>query len=66
MQLKQHSVLPGFGLGLGYSLFWLCLIVLLPLAALVLKSGCTGCWMWDLARMPVRYARITHRRTCRY
>ena len=42
MQLKQHSVLPGFGLGLGYSLFWLCLIVLLPLAALVLKSGMLG------------------------
>lgn len=35
LRFKQHSVLPGFCLGLGYSLFWLCLIVLLPLAALV-------------------------------
>ena len=35
-------MLPGFGLGLGHSLFWLCLIVLLPLAALVLKSALLG------------------------
>ncbi len=42
LRFKQHSVLPGFGLGLGYSLFWLCLIVLLPLAALVLKSALLG------------------------
>jgi len=39
---KKHSVLPGFGLGLGYTLFWLCLIVLLPLLALVLKSSELG------------------------
>lgn len=39
MRFKQHSVLPGFGLGLGYTLFWLCLIVLLPLAALLMKSA---------------------------
>ncbi len=31
-------MLPGFGLSLGYSLFYLGLIVLLPLAALVFKS----------------------------
>ena len=24
------------------------------------------CWMWDLVRMPVRFARIMRRRTCRY
>ena len=39
MRFKQHSVLPGFGLGLGYTLFWLCLIVLIPLAALLMKSA---------------------------
>lgn len=47
MSFKKHSVLPGFGLGLGYSLFWLCLIVLLPIAALVLKTtdlGLAGFW----------------------
>ena len=39
---KQHSVLPGFGLGLGYAIFWLCLIVLLPIAALILKTTDLG------------------------
>jgi sulfate transport system permease protein len=37
-QLKRHSVLPGFGLSLGYTLFYLSAIVLLPLLALVLKT----------------------------
>ena len=40
--LKRHSVLPGFGLSLGYTLLYLCLIVLIPLAALVLKSASLG------------------------
>jgi len=31
-------VLPGFGLTLGYALFYLCLIVLVPLSALVFKT----------------------------
>jgi sulfate transport system permease protein len=34
----SRNVLPGFRLGLGYTLFYLSLIVLLPLAALVFKS----------------------------
>jgi len=34
MLRKGHSVLPGFGLTLGYSTLYLSLIVLLPLAAL--------------------------------
>lgn len=37
--LKQHSVLPGFGLTLGYALIYLSLIVLIPLAALVAKTA---------------------------
>ncbi len=37
-QFKRHSVLPGFGLSLGYTLFYLSAIVLLPLTALVLKT----------------------------
>ncbi|MEW9899123.1 sulfate ABC transporter permease subunit CysT [Chitinivorax sp. PXF-14] len=50
---KQHSVLPGFGLGLGYAIFWLCLIVLLPLSALVLKTTDLG-WaaFWDTVTAP--------------
>jgi sulfate transport system permease protein len=36
--LKKRSVLPGFGLTLGYTVFYLSLIVLIPLGALFLKS----------------------------
>jgi sulfate/thiosulfate transport system permease protein len=34
----SKKVLPGFHLTLGYTVFYLCLIVLIPLAALVLKT----------------------------
>ena len=34
----SRKVLPGFRLTLGFTLFYLCLIVLIPLAALVLKK----------------------------
>lgn len=37
--LKRHTVLPGFGLTLGYTLFYLALIVLLPLSAAFLKTA---------------------------
>jgi sulfate transport system permease protein len=36
--LRQHSVLPGFGLAMGFTLFYLCLIVLIPLGAVFLKT----------------------------
>lgn len=39
LKLKSHSVLPGFGLTLGYTLTYLSLIVLIPLAALFFKSA---------------------------
>jgi sulfate transport system permease protein len=35
---RQHSVVPGLGLTLGYTLTYLSLIVLIPLAALVVKG----------------------------
>jgi sulfate transport system permease protein len=35
---QQHSVIPGFGLTLGYTVSYLSLIVLIPLAALVAKG----------------------------
>jgi sulfate transport system permease protein len=44
LRLKQPSVLPGFGLTLGYTIAYLSLIVLLPLAAMVLKTAQTS---WD-------------------
>ncbi len=36
---KQHSVLPGFGLSLGFTLAYLGLIVLVPLSAAFLKTA---------------------------
>lgn len=47
MRFKQPSALPGFGLALGYTLFYLGIIVLLPLAALVAEAaglGFGGIW----------------------
>jgi sulfate transport system permease protein len=40
--LRQPSVIPGFGLALGLTLAALSLIVLLPLAALVLRAASIG------------------------
>jgi len=37
-QFKQHSVLPGFGLTLGFTLTYLGLLVMLPLSMLVLTT----------------------------
>jgi len=42
MRFKQTSVLPGFGLALGYTLLYLGIIVLLPLAALVAQASGLG------------------------
>lgn len=39
---RQPSVLPGFGLTMGYTVLYLSLIVLLPLTALILKSTQLG------------------------
>ncbi len=39
---KQRSILPGFGLGLGYTLLYLSLIVLLPLSAAFVKTAQLG------------------------
>ncbi|HVZ09771.1 sulfate ABC transporter permease subunit CysT [Rhodopila sp.] len=45
--LTRRSALPGFGPALGVTLLWLSLIVLVPLAALVLRPwemGLAGLW----------------------
>ena len=36
---RQSSILPGFGLTLGFTTFFLSALVLLPLAALVFKTA---------------------------
>jgi sulfate transport system permease protein len=49
LALKRPSAIPGFGLALGFTLTYLSLIVLLPLAALVLKSASLGfAGFWDV------------------
>jgi sulfate/thiosulfate transport system permease protein len=49
---RKPSVIPGFGLTLGYTLFYLSLIVLIPLAGLLLRPlglGWQGFWhaVWE-------------------
>jgi sulfate transport system permease protein len=39
LAFKQHSVLPGFGLTLGYTVLYLSLIVLIPLSALFFRTA---------------------------
>jgi sulfate transport system permease protein len=47
MHSVNRRVLPGFGLSLGYTLFYLSLLVLLPLAACVLKAASlSGSQFW--------------------
>ena len=51
--LRRPSVIPGFGLTLGFTLSYLGLIVLVPLAALVLRSASLGVAdFWRLALDP--------------
>jgi sulfate/thiosulfate transport system permease protein len=50
---RRRSVLPGFGLSLGYTITYLTLIVLIPLAALGFRSATLG-WdeFWRIATDP--------------
>jgi sulfate transport system permease protein len=50
---RRPSVLPGFGLTLGFSLFYLSLVVLIPLAALAFKAASFG-WeaLWQATTAP--------------
>jgi sulfate transport system permease protein len=41
MPSRRRHVLPGFGLSLGFTLFYVCLLVLIPLAGLTLKAQST-------------------------
>ena len=36
---KQHSILPGFNLALGFTLLYLSLIVLIPLSAAFIRTA---------------------------
>jgi len=49
-QLKQKSILPGFGLAMGFVVLYLSLLVLIPLAATFLKASSLS-WQqfWHIA-----------------
>jgi sulfate transport system permease protein len=51
--LTRHTVLPGFGLALGYALLYLSLIVLIPLSAAFFKTATLG-WepFWTIVTAP--------------
>jgi len=51
--LKKPNVLPGFGLAMGFTLFYLALIVLVPLSTLFWKSATLG-WgaLWAAVTAP--------------
>ncbi|BAU89205.1 sulfate ABC transporter inner membrane subunit CysT [Methylorubrum populi] len=52
-RFRQRSVIPGFGITFGYTLTCLGLIVLLPLAALVVKASGLGlAGIWEVATDP--------------
>jgi sulfate transport system permease protein len=53
LSLKKPSVIPGFGLALGFALTYLSLVVLIPLAGLVFKTASLG-WpeVWRIASDP--------------
>ena len=53
MRFRKQSVLPGFGLSLGFTLFYLSLIVLIPLAGTFLKTA-TLSWpqFWRIVTSP--------------
>ena len=55
MSLKRHSVLPGFGLTMGYTVLYLSLIVLVPLSTLAVKSASVG---WGAFWATVTAARV--------
>src|SRR6059058_3492163 len=50
---SRSSPLPGFGLSLGVTVLWLSLIVLIPIAAVFVKSASQG-WasFWHAAASP--------------
>ncbi len=52
-RLRKPSVIPGFGLALGFAVTALSLIVLIPLSALVLRAGSIGpSGFWAIASDP--------------
>ncbi|HYP57180.1 MAG TPA: sulfate ABC transporter permease subunit CysT, partial [Beijerinckia sp.] len=57
--MRRNSILPGFGLTLGYTLVYLGVIVILPLAALILRASSVGpLGLWHIASEPRVFAAL--------
>jgi sulfate transport system permease protein len=53
LRVREQSAIPGFGLAMGYTLLYLSLIVLIPLAALLFKASGLGLsGLWEIATEP--------------
>ena len=50
---KKKSILPGFGISLGYTIFYLSIIVLIPIAGLFVKTSALSFQeFWDIITEP--------------
>jgi sulfate/thiosulfate transport system permease protein len=50
---RKRRILPGFGLAMGFTLFYFCLIVLIPLGGLILHlKGVTWAQFWNAVTAP--------------
>jgi sulfate transport system permease protein len=50
---RKPSVLPGFGISMGFTLLYLSLIVLIPLAAMIVRAaGFTWAEFWEVTTAP--------------
>ena len=59
LQIKKRSVIPGFGVSMGYTLVYLSLLVLIPLGAVVWKSQSGGfANAWDQVTAPQPFAAL--------
>jgi sulfate/thiosulfate transport system permease protein len=53
MILKRRSILPGFGISLGFTILYLSLIVLIPLSGLFIRTSSLGLQgFWDTISAP--------------
>src|SRR4051794_39509734 len=42
ISVRRNTIIPGFGLTFGFTLIWLCLIVLIPLSAVFIRAAGLG------------------------
>lgn len=51
--IKKYSILPGFGLSMGFTMMYIGILVLLPLSTVFLRSAGVGwVYLWDTVTEP--------------